>query len=791
MEKLTFNRPLRSLWHKRVSFMLLVALLLSVVSEPMSAWGLTATGSTEQSNDNYFRNPETGETHELTSTYSTATIKYNTDTYYTVPGVTDENGNKISISMREIADCDEVDKDFNGADTNCGFKYNAKENDEYVTGDDFMKAVREKYGDDMVGTIAQAVAGGAVPYSYNTINAYNAGEISADDASGYAQPDGRYVLSETYSLDGWYADEGTPEYEAAHKAMAEFYGVANWSSNKAIQNSATYRTELTVDVPKWLTPTPIPTTTGPVPTTGTPTPTAPITDSVTKTPTPPPTDTPTPEPKAGIHYYPNWPAGAVGTGGSTSSDSKTYGGIFTIRFPNYKCSNFHFTSWNTNNKGGGDTYMPGQTKGVYPNGNSDYFINLYAQWEPNAYVVTYDYNADWCVHPAELTKGPVGDSLKGGQTVNVYTDIFNYVTYRTDPDDAIIYAGQKYVLPSPTMRGYDFKGWSFLENEDGNGFWGMFCTKDTLCEATSNHYLYAVWDPCKYKVTLDFNFDYGRTKGIEGVTAWKNLLFSGDFIVTFGEQYKFLPEPQRVGYTFKGWYTSEEGNNGTGEQVLNTTRCDISNDHTLYAKWEPVTVTLTYSNVTGDERRDPVQVTYDELFGEEMLYTPEREGWTFVGWNDDINGDGTWLKPDMPSYFVIDSNIYAIFTPDDFVLTLDYNWMYKREAIDPMIDGVAVTVAHNQDKVSVTFNDNYPDDLPVPSREGYTFKGWWLVNEDGSWGERITHSKLVDIPRNHTAKAQWDPNMIRVELDYNNDGDSKYFSREDPTQYHYYRVILE
>lgn len=785
MEKLRIKKSVNARWHKRISFMLLVATLLSVLTEPLNTWAVTLTGSTEQAEDEYFKDEE-GNTHKLTSTYSNAVIKYNTDTYYTVPGVTDEDGNKVVVSMKQIAEAS--GKSYNNADTNCGFKYNSKDNDEYVTGEDFMKAMQQAYP-EFYGEIQQAIAGGAVPYSYNTINAYNASQIEADDASGgkpYDPASG--VLSQTYSLDGWYADKGTPEYEAAHKAMAEFYGVANWSSNQAIQNSATYRTELSIPT-HLLTPTPNPS--GPVPpvTTGIP----PVTTAAPPPATSTPTNSPTPEPpRAGIHYYPNWPAGAVGTGGSTGSDWQYYGGVFKVRFPNYKCSNFHFEKWNTRSDGRGTAYDPGNTLPVYCSGDYDNFVSLYAQWKPNAYVVTYDYNADFCVHPAELTKGPVGDSLVGGETINVYTDIFNYVTYRTDPDDAIIYAGQHYVLPEPTMRGYNFINWSFLEMENGNGFWGIYCTPDTICEATENHFLYAVWDPCKYKVTLDYNFDYGRTPGVLGVDAFKGKVFEGeDFMVTFGETYNLLPTPRRKGYVFKGWFTEEEGNNGTGTEILNTTRCDISNDHTLYAKWEPVTVTVSYGNVVGDEKRDPVRVTYDELFGEEMLYTPEREGWTFIGWNDDIRGEGTWLTPDMPSYFTIDTTIFAIFTPDDFVLTLDYNWMWKREAIDPKINDAAVTVAHNEDKVSVTFMDNYPDDLPVPSREGYVFKGWWLLNDDGSWARRITHLDLVEIPRNHTVKAYWLADTIIVELDYNNDGDSKYFSYDDPTLYHYYMINLE
>lgn len=53
--------------------------------------------------------------------------------------------------------------------------------------------------------------------------------------------------------------------------------------------------------------------------------------------------------------------------------------------------------------------------------------------------------------------------------------------------------------------------------------------------------------------------------------------------VTYGYTYGDLPTPVRTGYTFKGWYTST---NGTGTNILSTTKVTLTSDQTLYAKWE-------------------------------------------------------------------------------------------------------------------------------------------------------------------------------------------------------------
>ena len=51
--------------------------------------------------------------------------------------------------------------------------------------------------------------------------------------------------------------------------------------------------------------------------------------------------------------------------------------------------------------------------------------------------------------------------------------------------------------------------------------------------------------------------------------------------VTYLNTYGDLPTPTRKGYTFKGWFTQEEG----GTQVLSRNYVRIIQDITLYAQW--------------------------------------------------------------------------------------------------------------------------------------------------------------------------------------------------------------
>ena len=108
---------------------------------------------------------------------------------------------------------------------------------------------------------------------------------------------------------------------------------------------------------------------------------------------------------------------------------------------------------------------------------------------------------------------------------------------------------------------------------------------------------------------------------------------------TYGE----LPEANRTGHTFAGWFTNQTG----GEKVESESIVTISNDHTLYAQWtaNKYTVTFNFNNGIGAETR-----TFGT--GEAINYPedPERKGFTFAGWSpkpetmpaEDITIEAEW-----------------------------------------------------------------------------------------------------------------------------------------------------
>lgn len=63
---------------------------------------------------------------------------------------------------------------------------------------------------------------------------------------------------------------------------------------------------------------------------------------------------------------------------------------------------------------------------------------------------------------------------------------------------------------------------------------------------------------------------------------------------------------------------------------------------------------------------------------------------------------------------------------------------------------------------SVTFNSAYGP-LPVPTRTGYTFAGWWT--KSGGTGSKIVTETSVTIADSHTLYAKWTPNRYTVSFD--------------------------
>lgn len=103
--------------------------------------------------------------------------------------------------------------------------------------------------------------------------------------------------------------------------------------------------------------------------------------------------------------------------------------------------------------------------------------------------------------------------------------------------------------------------------------------------------------------------------------------------VIYQSTYGTLPTPTRTGYTFAGWYTSESNNNGTGTKIESTTVVSQKSNHTLYARWNVNTYSVSYELKGGKNNSNNVsKATYGSTIS---LSNPTRSTCTFNGWYTD------------------------------------------------------------------------------------------------------------------------------------------------------------
>ena len=230
---------------------------------------------------------------------------------------------------------------------------------------------------------------------------------------------------------------------------------------------------------------------------------------------------------------------------------------------------------------------------------------------------------------------------------------------------------------------------------------------------------------------------YAKTNGNPFVGVDCKVRFvtglNGRIIEAVYEKNVLIEEPvigEKVGYTFAGWYTSEE-------VWDETTRWNFEEDviteaMTLYAKWEANTYHLSFNgNYEGAEEIEGKNIVFEGAYGE--LPSPARTGYSFAGWYSKVT-DGERITADSIYKTPADTTIYAYWTPNTYVVTFEPN------------GGVS-----SVETLSVTYDATYGE-LPVPTKEGYYFLGWYT---DATDGVEISADTVVKIEETQTLYARW------------------------------------
>lgn len=138
---------------------------------------------------------------------------------------------------------------------------------------------------------------------------------------------------------------------------------------------------------------------------------------------------------------------------------------------------------------------------------------------------------------------------------------------------------------------------------------------------------------------------------------------------------------------------------------------------------------------------------YSKTYG--TLPTPTRTGYEFDGWYTQETG-GTKVTATTSVGTNPPTTLYAHWIGKKYTVTLDAN-------------GGTVSMASR----TATYGSEYPA-LPAPTREGYTFDGWYTQKTGGT---KVDEDTTVTTAANHTLYAHWHltpalaPYDVKLEMD--------------------------
>ena len=390
--------------------------------------------------------------------------------------------------------------------------------------------------------------------------------------------------------------------------------------------------------------------------------------------------------------------------------------------------------------------------------------NVFCLWSANNYTVYFNANGGYCPYNAVTTT----------------YDSSNY-----------------YAVGVPSKSGYTFDGWytsatGGTKVYDANGI----CTNEGT-----------FWSGNVWKYAGDTTLYAHYTQNVHTLTInpngglYNNATGSAVCYTVFDSQnYNSIGIPTRTGYNFTGWYVADGtpvwDSNGYAIQYQKNTAywkngydwnaawmggCyrdwehmlwNYDGDLTVYAHWAPYTHTVAF-NANGGSGAPGNQI---KTYGSTIWLSstkPVRTGYTFTGWNTDINGKGTPYN--AGSEYGFDQNggtatLYAQWKP------ITYKIFYNGNG---STDGTTGASSHTYDTVSKLTANGF-------ARAGYTFTGW-NTKADGSgtaYNDKASISNPTTVDgQTITLYAQWRLNPVTVSvprsLILNQDGDGSFVIKAD------------
>jgi len=261
-------------------------------------------------------------------------------------------------------------------------------------------------------------------------------------------------------------------------------------------------------------------------------------------------------------------------------------------------------------------------------------------------------------------------------------------------------------LPIPTRANHTFAGWFTDPNS------GTQISANTIIN--NNITFFARWTANNVNVTVTFNANGGTVSPATRT-------------VSSGARVGDLPTPQRISYTFVGWFTAQTG----GTQINANTI--VNSNATYFARWTATNVNFTVTFIAQGGSVSPATRSVRSGSAIGTLPEPTRAGHVFDGWFTQQIG-GTRISAST----IVSSN-QTFFARWIATVTVTFNpngGTLSAQSVRTVSAGTTWRAAVGA--------------LPVPTRSGHQFAGWYNA---AAGGTRFLENTLINA--NITLFARW------------------------------------
>ena len=342
--------------------------------------------------------------------------------------------------------------------------------------------------------------------------------------------------------------------------------------------------------------------------------------------------------------------------------------------------------------------------------------------------------------PSSLPSSNISMTLADFPTREKYTDSNVYINSAT-----------------PVKKGCKFLGWN--TKKDGSGKTYQPGDLYDVNQDGGNATLYAQWEKAKYTATVKLNGGSynGSTK---------------DFTISKypGEEIS-IGAPTRSKHNFTGYKLTMDNNDGDAPTSVTQSASGFKGimqmgNFTLNAQWTPWKHTVRYdANAKNDTSVKGIPASQSKTANVDIKLSsgvPTRNGYTFLGWNTQADGNGTAYAAGATYTHDQDGGtvtLYAKWTPWKHVL--HYNKNVPTSSTSQTVFNMPV----DQTK---TFGQLMAISNLVPTRKGYTFAGWY-TQSNGTGTKYDPGSNYAADQNGGTVNlyAKWTPWTYNIKYDQN------------------------